>query len=99
MLALGQYLEGQSEQRSTALLKGLMRPGGDSVWVVRDGVEQQLPVEKVQLGDKAVCGAGELIPIDGVVAEASLRKPELHFRRIRARTHPPRRSGHFRFDH
>ena len=69
MLALGQYLEGQSEQRSTALLKGLMRPGGDSVWVVRDGVEQQLPVEKVQLGDKAVCGAGELIPIDGVVAE------------------------------
>lgn len=69
LLALGQYLEGQSEQRSTALLKGLMRPQVETVWVVRDGVEVQVPVAQVAAGDLVVCGAGELIPIDGVVAE------------------------------
>ncbi|MFU2207657.1 heavy metal translocating P-type ATPase [Solidesulfovibrio sp. C21] len=69
LLALGQYLEGQSEQRSTALLKGLMRPPVETVWVVRDGVEVQVPVAQVAAGDLVVCGAGELIPIDGVVAE------------------------------
>ncbi|MYL85177.1 heavy metal translocating P-type ATPase [Desulfovibrio aerotolerans] len=69
LLALGQYLEGQSEQRSTQLLKGLLRPQVEKVWVVRDGVEVQTPVEQVVPGDRVVCGAGELIPIDGVVAE------------------------------
>jgi Cu2+-exporting ATPase len=69
LLALGQYLEGQSEQRSTALLKGLMRPQAETVWVVRDGVEIQTPVAQVSPGDLVVCGAGELIPVDGLVAE------------------------------
>jgi len=69
LLALGQYLEGQSEERSTALLKGLMRPQVENVWVVRDGVEVQVPVAQVAAGDLVVCGAGELVPIDGVVAE------------------------------
>ncbi|EFL51197.1 heavy metal translocating P-type ATPase [Solidesulfovibrio fructosivorans JJ]] len=69
LLALGQYLEGQSEERSTALLKGLMRPQVEKVWTVRDGVEVQLPVGEIAPGDLVVCGAGELIPIDGVVAE------------------------------
>lgn len=69
LLALGEYLEGQSEARSTALLKGLMRPQVETVWVVRDGVEVQAPVAQVAAGDLVVCGAGEGIPIDGVVAE------------------------------
>lgn len=69
MLALGQYLEGQSEQRSTALLKGLMRAGGDNAWVVRNGVEMQVPVSKIAAGDLVVCGPGELVPIDGTVFE------------------------------
>lgn len=69
LLALGQYLEGQSEQRSTALLKGLMRPQVETVWAVRDGVEVQTPLAQIAAGDLVVCGAGELIPIDGVVAE------------------------------
>lgn len=69
LLALGQYLEGQSEQRSTALLKGLLRPQAESVWTVRDGVEVMVAADQVAAGDLVICGPGELIPIDGVVDE------------------------------
>ena len=69
LLALGQYLEGQSEQRSTALLRGLLRPKAETVWAVRDGVEVMVAVDQVGPGDLVVCGAGEMIPIDGLVAE------------------------------
>ncbi|QLA18432.1 heavy metal translocating P-type ATPase [Desulfolutivibrio sulfoxidireducens] len=69
LLALGRYLEDSTEKRSTALLKGLLRPQAETLWVVRDGVESEIPASQVQAGDVVVCGAGELIPIDGVVAE------------------------------
>lgn len=69
LLALGQYLEGQSEQRSTALLGSLLRPQAETVWTLRDGVEMAVPVAEIAPGDVVICGAGELIPIDGVVAE------------------------------
>lgn len=69
MLALGQYLEEHSEQRSIALLKGLLRPQSEHVWLVRDGVETRVTVAEVRQGDLAVCGAGELIPIDGTVVD------------------------------
>ena len=69
MLRLGQYLEEHSEQRSTELLKGLLRPQAEHVWIVRDGVETKVTVAEVQVGAVAVCGAGELVPIDGQVLE------------------------------
>ena len=69
MLSLGQYLEEHSEQRSTELLKGLLRPQTEHVWIIADGVETRVTVADVQVGAVAVCGAGELIPIDGLVLE------------------------------
>ncbi len=69
LLALGRYLEDSTEKRSTALLKGLLRPQAETLWVVRDGVEAEIPAAQVQVGDVVVCGAGELVPVDGTVSE------------------------------
>ncbi len=69
LLALGEYLEGQSEHRSTQLLKNLLVPTADNTWVIRDGVEIEIPLKEVVVGDHVVCGSGERIPIDGVVIE------------------------------
>ncbi len=69
LLALGRYLEDSTEKRSTALLKGLLRPQAETLWVIRDGVESEIPTSEVREGDTVVCGAGELVPIDGTVAE------------------------------
>ncbi len=69
LLALGQCLEGKSERRSSDLIKSLLRPQAERIWVVRDGVEVCIPVEEAVIGDLAVLGAGELVPIDGVTVE------------------------------
>jgi Cu2+-exporting ATPase len=69
LLALGEYLERLSEDKATGLLKNLLRPQVETVWVVRDGRELQLSLDEVAIGDKVVCGTGEMIPVDGLVLE------------------------------
>ena len=69
LLALGEYLEQISEDKSNGLLKSLLRPQMETVWVMRDGRETRLRLEDVKIGDLVVCGAGEMIPVDGVVVE------------------------------
>lgn len=37
------------------------------IWVVDGNTERQIPFEQVQVGDTAVVGAGEVVPIDGTI--------------------------------
>ena len=69
LLNLGEYLEASSEKRSTELLKGLLRPQVDHVWVEEDGREIRRPLKQVVIGDTVICGPGDIIPVDGTVAE------------------------------
>ena len=69
LLALGAYLQQLSEDKSTDLLKSLLRPQIETVWVEKEGHEVQIGLDKVVIGDLVVCGTGEMIPVDGVVAE------------------------------
>lgn len=69
LLALGEYLEEHSEQRSAKLLKSLLRPQAERLWVVRDGIEVSVPAAEVVVGDQVVCGPGEAIAVDGRVVE------------------------------
>jgi Cu2+-exporting ATPase len=68
LLSVGEYLEQYSEDQTTGLLKALLRPQVDEVWLEKDGVEVSVPLEQVRPHDIIVCGAGEMIPVDGVVA-------------------------------
>ncbi len=68
LLGLGEYLEQISEDKTTGLLKSLLRPQVDEVWVEKDGVEIQTPISQLYPGDLIICGPGEMIPIDGIVA-------------------------------
>lgn len=67
MLALGEYLEGTIARRSDDLLKHLLRPSSDLIWVLRDGEEVQIPTGEVAVGESVVVGAGAVIPVDGTV--------------------------------
>ncbi len=67
LLSVGEYLEEQSENRTTGLLKSLLKPQVEKIWVDVDGQEIEIPVEQARIGDLVVCGAGELIPLDGTV--------------------------------
>ncbi len=76
MLALGEYLEESIARRSDSLLKHLLRPTSDLVWVLKDGGEIQIPADQVMVGDSVVVGAGAVIPVDGTVlsGEASVNE-------------------------
>jgi Cu+-exporting ATPase len=37
--------------------------------VIRNGIEEEIPVEEVQVGDLIVVKPGEKIPVDGTVTE------------------------------
>ncbi|GHT89825.1 ATPase P [Betaproteobacteria bacterium] len=67
MLALGESLENSITRRSDELLKHLLRPGCDEVWVLREGEEVAIPADSVQVGDTVIVGTGGIIPVDGTV--------------------------------
>ncbi len=69
LLALGEYFEKISETKATGLLKSLLKPQTDKIWIEKDGQEIQIPFEDAGIGDRVVCGPGELIPLDGRVVE------------------------------
>ena len=79
LLALGRYLEQVSDYKSTELLKSLLRPEAGEVWVEKDGLELAAAAEDLKIGDLVICGAGEMIPIDGRVVrgEASINKSSI----------------------
>ncbi len=71
LLTFGEYLEGLTEYRSNRLLLSLYKHEADVVWIEVDGVETEIPVRDVRIGDIVICGHGELISVDGIVAEGA----------------------------
>ncbi len=67
LLSVGEYLEEISEDRSTGLLKSLLKPQVEKVWIESDGQELEVNLDEVRIGDHVVCGAGEMVPLDGIV--------------------------------
>jgi cation-transporting P-type ATPase C len=67
MLALGECMEESIARRSDELLKHLLRPSSDEVWVLHDGAEMLVPADAVAVGDSVVVGAGAVIPVDGTI--------------------------------
>ncbi|MDR3054988.1 MAG: heavy metal translocating P-type ATPase [Zoogloeaceae bacterium] len=67
MLALGESLENSIARRSDELLKHLLRPGCDEVWVLKDGEEVAIPADSVRVGDTVIVSMGDIIPIDGTI--------------------------------
>lgn len=68
-LLAGRYFEKRSKQTAGAALRALMELGAKDVTVLRDGVETQVPVDDLQVGDEFVVRPGEKIATDGVVVE------------------------------
>ncbi len=64
----GRYFEARAKRRSGAALRALMDLGAKDVAVLRDGVEQRVPIESLTVGTEFVVRPGEKIATDGVVA-------------------------------
>jgi len=69
LVVLGMALEVKARGRSSQAIKKLIGLQPKIARVVRDGVEVDLPVEQVVVGDVVAVRPGEKIPVDGVVAD------------------------------
>ncbi|MCP5277759.1 MAG: heavy metal translocating P-type ATPase [Thiobacillus sp.] len=69
LLALGEFLEHQTQRKSDKLLRRLLNPEPAPAWVERDGELVQVPGDEVQVGEIVVVGVGETVPVDGRVVE------------------------------
>lgn len=69
LITVGKMLEARSKGRTTDALRGLMELAPRTAIVQKEGVEQIIPVEEVQVDDVFIVRPGETIPVDGVVAD------------------------------
>ncbi len=71
LITIGKTLESYSKGRTTDALKGLMKLAPKTAVVIRDGVEVEVDIDNVAIGDIFVVKPGAAIPVDGVVVEGS----------------------------
>ena len=67
----GRWFEARAKKRSGAALRALMHLGAKDVSILRDGVEQRVPISQLGVGDRFVVRPGERIATDGYVVEGS----------------------------
>ena len=71
LITVGKMLEARSKGRTTDALKGLMKLAPKTAVLWKDGAEQEVPIEDVQVGDIFVVRPGGSVPVDGIITEGS----------------------------
>ncbi|KKG09234.1 heavy metal translocating P-type ATPase [Methanosarcina sp. 2.H.A.1B.4] len=70
-IVFGRYLEARARGKTSEAIRKLMGLRAKTSRILVDGVEKEVPVEEVVVGDIVVVRPGEKIPVDGVVVEGS----------------------------
>ena len=72
LVLLGQVLELRARSRTNAAIKLLLGLSPKTARIVRDnGIEEDIPMEHVQVGDKLRVRPGEKIPVDGITIDGA----------------------------
>ncbi|HLV44858.1 MAG TPA: heavy metal translocating P-type ATPase, partial [Aggregatilineales bacterium] len=67
LIVTGKLLEARAKGQTSEAIKKLMGLRAKTAHVMRDGVEVEVPIDEVRVGDVVVVRPGEKIPVDGVV--------------------------------
>ncbi|MDE0263322.1 MAG: heavy metal translocating P-type ATPase [Bryobacterales bacterium] len=69
LVLLGRMLEARARRKTSGAIRKLMELRPETVRVLRDGEETEIPATQLVIGDAVVVRAGERVPIDGKVIE------------------------------
>jgi Cu+-exporting ATPase len=69
LIKLGKLLEAKAKTKTSAAIEKLIGLQAKTAKVIRDGVEQDVAIEKLLVGDLIIVRPGEKIPVDGKVIE------------------------------
>jgi len=68
-ILLGRLLEARAKSRTSEAIRRLLGLRPKTAWVQRDGVDRELPIEEVAVGDRVLVRPGETIPVDGDIVD------------------------------
>jgi len=71
LILLGRYLEAKAKGQTSEAIRRLMGLQAKTARALRDGKEEDIPVEQVFVGDLIVVRPGENIPVDGTVIDGA----------------------------
>ncbi len=69
LITVGKMLEAKSKGKTTDALRSLMKLAPKTAVILEDGVEKEVEIDAVKVGDHFVVRPGDSIPVDGVVVE------------------------------
>lgn len=70
-ISLGKLLEEKAKSKTSSAIKKLMGLQPKTVRIIADGIEKDLPVASVKVGNIILVRPGEKIPVDGVTTSGS----------------------------
>jgi P-type Cu+ transporter len=71
LVLLGQVLELRARSRTGAAIRALLDLSPRTARILRNGTEEDVPLEQVKPGDRLRVRPGEKVPVDGVVLEGA----------------------------
>ncbi|MGN6032332.1 MAG: heavy metal translocating P-type ATPase, partial [Thermomicrobiales bacterium] len=71
LILLGRWMEGRARKSTGDAIRALMGLQARTARIVRDGVDVDIPIEQVAVGDVVRVRPGEKVPVDGTVLEGS----------------------------
>ena len=69
LVLLGQVLELQARERTGGAIRALLDLAPKTARRLRDGGEEEVPIEEIAVGDRLRVRPGEKVPVDGVVVD------------------------------
>ena len=71
LITLGKFLEARAKSHTSDALQALMQLRPKTALVERHGVQGEIPLEDVALGDVIIVKSGASVPVDGRILEGS----------------------------
>lgn len=71
LIMLGKYLETRSKSKTSEAIKSLMSLQAKTAIIEINGVEKEIDINDVKIGDIVVVKPGQKVPVDGVVVEGT----------------------------
>ena len=71
LITMGKFLEARAKSRTSDAIAKLMNLAPKTALVQRHGVEGEIPLEEVVIGDIIIVKSGTAVPVDGKIIEGS----------------------------
>ena len=69
LIIMGRWLEAKAKGKTSLAIKRLMGLRPRTARVIRERLEQDIPVEEVRVGDLVLVRPGEKVPVDGIIRD------------------------------